>query len=1455
MKQKIYVILLLAIFSLTSASLFAAYASISGAIVEGQNPPSGYMGVGGGSVVIQTGIDNPRFKVTITNAFNTGDNFFRISFYPGYYTRWDSPTGGNQIYDSMIFGPISQYLPYTFYIQPTMTTTPSFLSSFSVFQYYWTPSGTVDLSYIIYVIGISDGTVSLPSPPPLPWEQESLPYVTALNDTGSDDGNEKCPYCGQPKHPLEFIPIYGGLGGSSYCDGTSTNYSSGKNTTSANTHYVSSHSSGMTAGLTVAKNSGGRTSGSSSASSAYGFLPNLLYPFRTNLTNNMSTNQISLNSSLFDPNPYWAFNNYSLLSSLTTNEDEEYTSPGFPEGWAHNYDIILKADSGANTWQPLELIYPTGVSEQLEPVLTGGTPNGNFNTNIDSPMIVTGVKNNTTNVWNSVTISWKNNTKWIFSRHDNSDIYVLSAMENALGKQMTLFYDTDRKLTIIKDDDNSVMLTYNYDINDIIYSTVDCYGKKVIYDATSAQLNSISQPVPSSEAIAPLHTEYTYTTINYKSAISSATIPSPSGTGTITENFVYDNEGKAVSKIDANGVSRNYNYDYADEEETILSTTISVTDSEALTVQSWSKQTDGIVNTGTTDAYGNGISYEYEDTNNPTKPTKTIFKDDSYTETTYDIYGNITEYVDITGSCVNYNYNYSSYAFGRLMSIVKDNVTIAQYTYYEPSGLIATESSPMPGTTNGTMVTTSYTYDSLGNILTVTSPGSSPYTTRTTTYNYTTDGNYSTTAKIGQPLTITDELGNINHYRYDSCGNPVSHIDPMGNETEYEYNIADQLTMIILPKETPSSVGNGYVELNYGYVGGSLLSEIVYDEDDTLVSAKYYTYGDAGELLTVTGTCETVSYAYDALYRLKSLTDGNGNETLYNYDQLNRLTTIVYPEGDVVYFTEYDDNDNLLQKMNGNNGIITNYTYNSNGWLTDISYPAYQSRNVSFTYDAWGNIYSMTDATGTTTYARDTIGRPIAVSSQYTGLGAKVISYGYNPDGSRSAMSVPLSSGAGIFYYNYDALGRLTQLINPYSETFNWTYDDNGRVTSEEMEYVGVTEYAYNGLSQLVELNNYSYNNTANSTFNASRDILGKVQSIDAASVNANLTGTTDYTYNLKGQLISASSDRATGYSDTFTYDSAGNNLFMAQYFNDNNQPDDNNFQYDNRGNPVVYDGNSLTFTPDNKLLTFGSLLSADYRGDGLRAWKENGEESRIYYIYDGNVPIMELDYLGEVTDLITRVGYNVIARDGIYYQKDIEGNAAHRIDILTGGILSSDVYDAYGNIVYGGDNDDPFGYKIIAGYYKDEETGLYLLTHRYYDPYFGRFLTRDPISYNGGINLYGYTANDPVNLIDPIGYAPPTGKTPNWLDKTWGKAKGVWENTPICVKIGSGLIGTGLLIRSLWNMGNEMKKVQKEKINKNYDFEEEDIPDNAGGLLPDTKGSADAVEEFLDQVRPGPIP
>ena len=106
-----------------------------------------------------------------------------------------------------------------------------------------------------------------------------------------------------------------------------------------------------------------------------------------------------------------------------------------------------------------------------------------------------------------------------------------------------------------------------------------------------------------------------------------------------------------------------------------------------------------------------------------------------------------------------------------------------------------------------------------------------------------------------------------------------------------------------------------------------------------------------------------------------------------------------------------------------------------------------------------------------------------------------------------------------------------------------------------------------------------------------------------------------------------------------------------------------------------------------------------------------------------------------------------------LWYAFDERGNVSQRTG-GNGGVASSDLYDAFGNVTSTG-GPDVFGFGGQAGYYTDAETGLILCTHRHYDPQQGRFLTRDPLGYDGGINLYGYTANNPINGLDPSGLDP----------------------------------------------------------------------------------------------------
>jgi RHS repeat-associated protein len=104
------------------------------------------------------------------------------------------------------------------------------------------------------------------------------------------------------------------------------------------------------------------------------------------------------------------------------------------------------------------------------------------------------------------------------------------------------------------------------------------------------------------------------------------------------------------------------------------------------------------------------------------------------------------------------------------------------------------------------------------------------------------------------------------------------------------------------------------------------------------------------------------------------------------------------------------------------------------------------------------------------------------------------------------------------------------------------------------------------------------------------------------------------------------------------------------------------------------------------------------------------------------------------------------------------------------GNVTDNYSYTAYGvQTSFSGTTENPFRYGGSVGYYSDTasgNTGIILCTNRWYSPEMGRWLTRDPIGYAGGENLYEYCSGDPVNNTDEEGLQPPypLGKT-IWVD------------------------------------------------------------------------------------------
>lgn len=515
-----------------------------------------------------------------------------------------------------------------------------------------------------------------------------------------------------------------------------------------------------------------------------------------------------------------------------------YGSPGLTVGWVDNFDITIH-ETSEDAWEPLILVHPNLSVDKLGPITENGEPTGEFGIPQSGPYCIVGDPSETEGKWNSITITWKQGqVSWVFTPTNETyvageEIYVLSRIMNRMGKyiQINRTASPDFLLTTVTDDaaTPNTLLTFDYDENDRLESVTDAYDRKVTYTFETDYfggteqitcLTAVSQIASTGTTNPPARATYDYDVFDGYAAFEeqphliSISFPSPTGAGMSTQTVNFDTStGKASSIVDANGNQRVYTY------LTSTTTKVEVKNSSNTVEQWWIQHFEPISefyrSTGVEDSDSNRTTLVYGDYNAPCSPTRVTDKSGMVTLYYYDSHGNVSLIMNPRDTWISFEYDYDDFPLGRLTSVelFKPSTyyqrTLATYTYDETYGLLETATTLKPGTTDESTVTTTYEYDwddpemsgepVLGNLWRITAPGNNADSSIVTTFNYLEDGQYSQSNKLGQPLTITDNLGHVTHFRYDERGQVISTIDALGNETKQVYNIAGQPVLTVAP--------------------------------------------------------------------------------------------------------------------------------------------------------------------------------------------------------------------------------------------------------------------------------------------------------------------------------------------------------------------------------------------------------------------------------------------------------------------------------------------------------------------------------------------------------------------------------------------------------------------------------------------------------------------------------
>ncbi len=767
----------------------------------------------------------------------------------------------------------------------------------------------------------------------------------------------------------------------------------------------------------------------------------------------------------------------------------------------------------------------------------------------------------------------------------------------------------------------------------------------------------------------------------------------------------------------------------------------------------------------------------------------------------YDAHDNVTMLTDPLGNTLNARYD----SMGNIILLYLDKEHFIKYSYSD-LGKVSGILDPYKNTSEfiyskkGDLLvfkntlgdTTTYTYDKLGRVIEIADPYGKKYS-----YAYDGVGNLITFTNprgfswhyrynsLDDLLQITDPLESMRNFSYDKHGNlkKISmgksmlmsyNYDALKRITKIQYPSNDSMEYSYYPDGTIQSVkSNHRYVLQYEYdkeknprvIRNHLGEKIVlaYDNNYNITSYRNqdnneynFFFDKLDRLIRVANPLKKIfEFGYDVLGNITSVIDTMGNSSVYAYDVLYRLTTIVDPENNTENYT-YD-------KL-GNRETYTDPMKNKKTFLFDkrnqlIQVNSGTKKLKAFWYDELGNITRAKNDTVDFTQTFDALNRLTVYDDKQV---LKKIAYTYDEKGRISKIVLP---GGKESVYGYDKLGNINVIMfdttigqkieylgssKPsrvsYQNGFSLdrVYGDNGRVktislgkksTPQSYTY----EYRYNARDDVSAVQ------TPFSIFRYGFDVYNQLTSIEEIPSKKRKTIEYDsngnrslekidnqyvyYKYNNLNQLINAG-------TSTFKYDKQGN---LAERITDKGR-----YQYffnnDTMLAKVMKDGKIIAeyfYDPFGRRYrkTLTPQDSTTYLYDGINLVYEDGAHTKSYYTYGQNMadPLM----------------YYTTQKGMGYFIKDDSGSVVGTLG-EKGDIKILQHFDPFGKkIKIKEDAFSPFGYN---GYHYDEESSLYYLYNRYYDPLTGRFISKDPIGLQGGLNEYSYVHNNPIKFTDPLG-------------------------------------------------------------------------------------------------------